>query len=439
MASWLLSVRRSRVVRQGDPRRAGAWLLLIASGPAQAILLQSADWPELRRCAMRGGSCPSRPRTAAVEVDRLHARPAYGAGVDDGADGVQGVRQRRRATNRGADFSKNGSLKRPRSASLFLGGKVMGNNIGAFAQDHVRPVRAGRRRQRPWSHQRQHRPALRRSLHRRRRDLILGVSVRNTCRVMWKICVGADGVRAGAEPHQQPVHRRRCRAYPASPLRRKIARRHPPTRLPVRPVRRDRRLPDGERRGARLQRWYFQRRHDQAARVQPDWRLHQTMLGADSLMLVLGLELYDDPLDTSSTASTHKYRVRRPRCAIRVPAGPTVVAEAHSRDAVHADDQRVAYQAHLCVRGRSNGSLDLFNLSGVTDPNNIDATGVSGNATGGPGHPAGTVEAFWTLVQYVRIGAQYTGDSVQRVVDQLRRRGPKRTRQQHAVPRPVAY
>jgi hypothetical protein len=63
-------------------------------------------------------------------------------------------------------------------------------------------------------------------------------------------------------------------------------------------------------------------------------------------------------------------------------------------------------------QAKYGGSLSLFNLTGTVDPNNIDLTRVTGNASGDPATRGLTAEAFWTPIQYLRIGAQYTGYSV---------------------------
>jgi hypothetical protein len=62
-------------------------------------------------------------------------------------------------------------------------------------------------------------------------------------------------------------------------------------------------------------------------------------------------------------------------------------------------------------QAKYGGSLSFFNLTGTTDTGFVDTTRVTGNASGDPATRGLTYEAFWTPVQYVRVGAQYTAYS----------------------------
>jgi len=66
-------------------------------------------------------------------------------------------------------------------------------------------------------------------------------------------------------------------------------------------------------------------------------------------------------------------------------------------------------------QAKYGGSLGLFNLTGSSNTANLSnnpgpsAGQPDGNITGSPATRGYTLEAFWTPIQYVRIGAQYTG------------------------------
>ena len=53
-------------------------------------------------------------------------------------------------------------------------------------------------------------------------------------------------------------------------------------------------------------------------------------------------------------------------------------------------------------------SLAFFNQTGTADSALYDPTRVGGNISGNPAVRGWTYEAFWTPIQYVRIGFQYT-------------------------------
>ena len=60
-------------------------------------------------------------------------------------------------------------------------------------------------------------------------------------------------------------------------------------------------------------------------------------------------------------------------------------------------------------QAKYGGSLSFFNLSGTTT--SPDLTRVTGNQSGNPATRGLTYEAFWTPVQYARVGVQYTAYS----------------------------
>jgi hypothetical protein len=104
--------------------------------------------------------------------------------------------------------------------------------------------------------------------------------------------------------------------------------------------------------------------------------------------------------------------------------GVTPVAAANPSDTTDAFRAKATY----VYQARYGGSLSFFNLSGSTNTLNqssgfdsngqitsmdplmtgITSTRVTGNLSGNPGQRGFVYEAFWTPVQYVRVGAQYT-------------------------------
>ena len=59
-------------------------------------------------------------------------------------------------------------------------------------------------------------------------------------------------------------------------------------------------------------------------------------------------------------------------------------------------------------QAKYGGSLGYFNRTGGTNSAIFDPTRVTGNASGNPATRGFTYEAFWTPVQYVRTGLQFT-------------------------------
>lgn len=107
--------------------------------------------------------------------------------------------------------------------------------------------------------------------------------------------------------------------------------------------------------------------------------------------------------------------------------GVTPVAPFNSSDTTHTFRAKLSY----VYQAKYGGSVAFFNLTGTTntlnqtsgydsngqitstDPSGtgITSTRVNGNLTGDPATRGFTYEAFWTPVQYVRVGAQYTAYS----------------------------
>ena len=104
--------------------------------------------------------------------------------------------------------------------------------------------------------------------------------------------------------------------------------------------------------------------------------------------------------------------------------GVTPVAAANSSDTTNSLRAKLSY----VYQAKYGGSVSFFNVTGTTntlnqssgfdstglitstDPNGtgITSTRVNGNLSGNPATRGFTYEAFWTPVQYVRVGAQYT-------------------------------
>jgi hypothetical protein len=183
-----------------------------------------------------------------------------------------------------------------------------------------------------------------------------------------------------------------------------------------------------------------------------EWGAHSLMLGTSGM----NAKIYDDPLDTSDTATLHDYRDRMvdaqyqylldPHAvtaqfayawrhhhypaALANQAVPFVDAAGNALAATSAADTSHVLRAKLTYvyQARYGGSVALFDLTGSTntalqtsgfdpqtltitsDPNAAaPSTRVTGNLSGNPATRGWTLEAFWTPIQYLRLGAQYTG------------------------------
>ena len=174
------------------------------------------------------------------------------------------------------------------------------------------------------------------------------------------------------------------------------------------------------------------------------WGAHTLMLGTSGMVA----EVYDDPLDTSDPATLHKYtdlavdaqyqylldphavtaqfvvtsnRHRYPAAMANQPvpyvdAAGNPLANTNESDTNHVTRVKVTY----VYQAKYGGSLGLFNLTGSSntafltpgfDPGSAPPSlgQPDGNRTGSPATRGATLEAFWTPIQYVRLGVQYTG------------------------------
>jgi hypothetical protein len=193
--------------------------------------------------------------------------------------------------------------------------------------------------------------------------------------------------------------------------------------------------------------------------INPYWRLawnhewgpHSLMIGAAGM----SARIYDNPLDTSDSATLHRTRDvsidsmyqylldphsvtaqfvymhsshRYPDFLANQPVGfvdalGNPLANTNSEDTTNLLRAKLTY----VYRARYGGSVGFFNLTGSTNtanqtsgfsPDTLGITSdsaalaasqrVGGNLSGNPATRGVTLEAFWTPVQYMRIGAQYT-------------------------------
>ena len=186
-----------------------------------------------------------------------------------------------------------------------------------------------------------------------------------------------------------------------------------------------------------------------------EWGAHSLMLGTSGMVA----RVYDDPLDTSDPASTHRFtdlaldaqyqylldphsvtaqlvytsnRHRYPAALANQPvafvdAAGNALANTNTSDTNHLLRTKLTY----VYQAKYGGSLSFFNLTGSVNTANLTAgldpgslsinpdpaaqapstRQVDGNRTGSPATRGLTLEAFWTPIQYLRVGAQYTAYS----------------------------
>jgi hypothetical protein len=174
-----------------------------------------------------------------------------------------------------------------------------------------------------------------------------------------------------------------------------------------------------------------------------EWGAHSLMLGTSGMLA----RAYDDNTATSDPANTHRFRDLGLDAQYQYLLDPhTVTAQlAYMRNRVRysaaqsnqaapffdasgaatladtnaADTNRVL-RAKLTYtyQAKYGGSLGFFNLTGSTNTANqtagfddtgtlVRGDGVSSNLSGNPATRGWTLEAFWTPIQYLRLGAQY--------------------------------
>ena len=161
-----------------------------------------------------------------------------------------------------------------------------------------------------------------------------------------------------------------------------------------------------------------------------EWGAHSIMIGTSGMIA----DVYDDPLDTSDPGSVHHFRDIGVDSQYQYLLDPhaVTVQVAYTRE-THRYPYFLADQPVSDVNGeplpntntrdktnvfrakgsyiydaKYGGSLAYFNLSGTTNSALYDPTRVYGNVSGNPAIRGFTSEVFWTPVQYLRIGLQYT-------------------------------
>ncbi len=178
-----------------------------------------------------------------------------------------------------------------------------------------------------------------------------------------------------------------------------------------------------------------------------EWGAHSLMVGASGMVA----RVYDDPLDTSDPANTHRYvdlhldtqyqyqldphgvtaqlvlarsHHRYPAALVGLPAafldatGAATLAGSNATDTNHLVRAKLSYT----YQARYGTSLGLFSLSGTSNTaaqtagydasgTIVQSAGAGSNFSGNPATRGWTLEAFWMPIQYLRIGAQYTAYS----------------------------
>ena len=186
-----------------------------------------------------------------------------------------------------------------------------------------------------------------------------------------------------------------------------------------------------------------------------EWGAHSLMVGTSGMVA----RVYDDPLDTSDPASTHRFRdlamdaqyqyLLDPHAVTaqlvythnthRYPAAQAnqpvafVDASGNALPNTNASDTTRLLRGKLSYvyQAKYGGGVGLFNLTGRSntaaltaglDPGSLSITTdpeatapsaqqVDGNRTGSPATRGYTPEMFWMPIQYLRLGVQYTGYS----------------------------
>ncbi len=166
------------------------------------------------------------------------------------------------------------------------------------------------------------------------------------------------------------------------------------------------------------------------AALSHEWGPNNIMVGTSGMVA----DVYDDPLDTSDPTTVHHFRdigvdaqyqylldphaltvqlaftqdhQRVPAFLANQPAQDVdgnPLPNTNSRDTANVFRAKTSY----VYEARYGTSLAFFNQTGTTDSALYDPTPVSGNISGNPAVRGWTYEVFWTPVQYLRLGVQYT-------------------------------
>jgi hypothetical protein len=160
------------------------------------------------------------------------------------------------------------------------------------------------------------------------------------------------------------------------------------------------------------------------------WGAHNLMVGTSGMIA----KVFDDPLDTSDPGSVHHFRDIGVDAQYQYLLDPDAITAqvAYMRDNhrypgflanqpvedvngdplpnTNASDTVKVLRAKVSyVYGaKYGGSLAHFDQTGSTNSALYDPTRVTGNISGNPAISGWTYETFWTPLQNVRIGVQYT-------------------------------
>ncbi len=176
-----------------------------------------------------------------------------------------------------------------------------------------------------------------------------------------------------------------------------------------------------------------------------EWGANSLMVGTSGMVA----HVFDDPLNISDPASTHRFRDigadaqyqylldphsvtaqiafintqhRYPAALAGQPApffdasGAATLANTNATDTTNIVRAKLTY----VYQARYGGSLGLFSLTGSVNTANqtagydntgtlVRTAGPSSSLSGSLSTRGYTLEAFWTPIQYLRLGAQYTG------------------------------
>jgi len=161
-----------------------------------------------------------------------------------------------------------------------------------------------------------------------------------------------------------------------------------------------------------------------------EWGPHNIMVGTSGMVA----RVFDDPLDTSDPTTVHRFRdvgvdsqyqylldphtvtvqLAYMRDHQRVPGflanQPVADVNGNPLPNTKATDNTNVFRAKASYvyQAKYGTSLAFFNQTGTTDSALYDPTRVQGNISGSPAVRGWTSEVFWTPVQYLRLGVQYT-------------------------------
>jgi len=161
-----------------------------------------------------------------------------------------------------------------------------------------------------------------------------------------------------------------------------------------------------------------------------EWGPHNIMVGTSGMVA----DVYDDPLDTLDPNSVHHFRdigvdsqyqylldphsvtvqLAYPHDSHRYPYflanQPVDDVNGNPLPNTNTEDKTNVFRVKgsYIYEAKYGGSLAFFNQTGSTNSLLYDPTRVYGNISANPAIRGWTSEVFWTPLQYLRIGLQYT-------------------------------